>query len=339
MGEPVPESSPQPASILLVAARPQLERALVEAAVGAVTVIADPAHVASIPADIVIVDFALPDATAALRRLAVRGGSTVTIAVAERSQAADAIAAGAKDVIEDAANTIVIGARLRSLLEMQEARRLLADEKAVLEQQVKERTKRLHDAFVEHLERLAYIAEFNDDDTRDHTQRVGRVSALLAEGLGQDSVYVEQIRLAAPLHDIGKIGVETGVLRKRTKLDPSELEHMRSHPIMGARMLWGVHDPILRMAQEIALCHHERWDGQGYPAGFHAEEIPLAARIVAVADMFDALTHKRPYKHAWPVNDALEEMMTLRGTHFEPRIVDTFASLVRGGALARIGWE
>jgi PAS domain S-box-containing protein len=203
-----------------------------------------------------------------------------------------------------------------------------------LEEDVRERTKELDErnaeveaARRETLERLALAAEYRDDETFEHTERIRQSAALLAVELGLSESDVELIRDAAPLHDIGKLGVSDAVLLKPGKLTPEELGHMRRHAETGATILSGSSSDVLRLAEEIARSHHEWWNGTGYPHGLRGDEIPLSARIVAVADVFDALTHKRPYKPAWPVEEAVAEIRRLRGVQFDPQVVDAFDAL------------
>jgi putative two-component system response regulator len=183
-------------------------------------------------------------------------------------------------------------------------------------------SRRLEQAQFEMLARLATAAELHDDDTGRHTRRVGELSALIAEHLGLPAATVDLIRIAAPLHDVGKIAIPDALLAKPGKLDREEFEQMKTHTTAGAQMLTGSAFPCLVMAQEIALTHHERWDGSGYPAGLLGEAIPISGRIVAVADVFDALTHARPYKPAWSTADAVTEMAGQAGRHFDPQVID-----------------
>jgi PAS domain S-box-containing protein/putative nucleotidyltransferase with HDIG domain len=203
-----------------------------------------------------------------------------------------------------------------------------------LEEDVRDRTTELNrrnaeleEARRETLRRLALAAEYRDDETFEHTERIRRSAALLATALGLSDAEVELIRDAAPLHDIGKLGVSDTVLLKPGKLTPEELEHMRQHAETGATILSGSSSDVLGLAEQIAQSHHEWWNGTGYPAGLRGDEIPLCARIVAVADVFDALTHKRPYKQAWPVEEAVAEIRRLRGVQFDPQVVDAFDEL------------
>ena len=181
---------------------------------------------------------------------------------------------------------------------------------------------------IEMLERLAVTAELRDDSTGEHSYRVGKLASLLAHEFGCDEDTCFMIELAARLHDIGKIGVPDAILLKPDKLNAAEQQIMRTHTTVGAELLSKSNIPHMQMAEEIARFHHEWWDGSGYPAGISGTAIPLAARITAIADVFDALTHQRPYKVAWPIGAALDEIARLKGRQFEPQLTDLFAVLV-----------
>lgn len=197
-----------------------------------------------------------------------------------------------------------------------------------LEEKVRERTKKLEQAQLEMLQLLGRAAEYRDDMTGQHTQRVGALSGVIAERLGLPKETTNLIELAAPLHDIGKIGIPDGILLKPGRFEPDEFERMKSHTTIGSSILEGSSFGILRLAQIIAMSHHEKWDGSGYPHGLQGEEIPLEARIVALADFYDALTHERPYKRAWTPEETMVEIMKQRGKHFDPQIVDAFIALL-----------
>ena len=205
-----------------------------------------------------------------------------------------------------------------------------------LETRVRERTQSLEQARLEVIDPLALAAEYRDDDTNEHAQRVGRTAALLARELGVQDEQIELIRRAAPLHDIGKIGIPDAILLKRGRFTPSEIVLMQHHVEIGASILGGSRSPLLQLAEEIARTHHERWDGRGYPRRLRADQIPPAGRLVALADVFDALTHRRPYKEAFALDLAIAEIEMLRGTHFDPQVVDAFAALDRPALLAPI---
>jgi PAS domain S-box-containing protein len=215
----------------------------------------------------------------------------------------------------------------RDVTERKQAEAIIAREQTQLEDMVARRTAELADARWETLRCLALAAEYRDDQTYEHTQRVGRTAGLLAERLGLDQEQCLLIRHAAPLHDVGKVGIPDSILLKPGRLDRAELEVVRGHAAAGARILSGSSSQLLTLAGEIAVSHHEWWDGSGYPKGLAGEEIPLSGRIVAVADVFDALTHDRPYKVAWTVPDSVREMRRLAGNQFEETIIDAFEEL------------
>jgi putative two-component system response regulator len=196
-----------------------------------------------------------------------------------------------------------------------------------LEDKVRERTQELEAAQIEIIERLARAAEFRDDNTGQHTERVGQMAALLAQEAGLPDSLVSLIRRAAPLHDVGKIGIPDAVLLKLGKLTDAEFALVKTHTTIGARILSGSKFAMLRLAEEIAFSHHEHWDGGGYE-GLSGESIPLAGRIVTIADVFDALTQKRPYKAAWSIGEALAEIERQRGRQFDPTLVDAFLRVI-----------
>lgn len=202
----------------------------------------------------------------------------------------------------------------------------LADSTAVALENVRV-YRELDQARLETLQRLALAAEFRHDSTSEHTERVAHTASLLAARVGQPQAQVELIRLAAPLHDIGKLAIPDVVLLKPGKLTPDELEQIKTHAMVGAEILSGSHSDVLRLGEEIARTHHEWWDGNGYPHGLKGRAIPLSGRIVALADVFDALTHDRPYKPAWPLDEAVAEIDRLSGTQFDPDIVAAFQQL------------
>lgn len=193
--------------------------------------------------------------------------------------------------------------------------------------QLSVRTRELDEARLEAFNKLTLAAEYRDDETRDHTRRVGEMSAALAARSGIDPGMVEIIRQVAPLHDLGKIGISDLILLKPGKLTDSEYALMKRHVRIGAEILAGSDSPLFGIAAQIAGSHHERWDGSGYPDRLAGDEIPVAARIVGLVDVFDALTHERPYKAAWPLEDALSEIARCSGTHFDPELVSAFLQL------------
>ena len=235
----------------------------------------------------------------------------------------EALSRGAKDFVNKPFQADELLLRIKTLLETRLLYIQIQSQNQLLEAKVRERTRELVEAQIEIIERLAVAAEFRDDNTGQHTQRVGQMSSLLARQLGLPDGQVSLIARAAPLHDVGKIGVPDSILLKMGKLTREEFEIVKAHTTIGARILSGGKFPLLRLAEEIAFSHHERWDGDGY-AGLRGVDIPLAGRIVAVADVFDALTQQRPYKPAWPIAEAIEEIHQQRDRQFDPGIVDAF---------------
>jgi putative two-component system response regulator len=246
-----------------------------------------------------------------------------------------ALSLGARDFLTKPLDHIELVLRVRNLLQVQQLQDKLFEHNATLEELVAERTLDLEQARQEILERLALAAEYRDDATQEHAWRIGRTCLLLAVALGLPPQEAELVRRAAPLHDIGKIGIPDAVLLKPGRLTEEEFEQVKAHTTIGAEILSGSSSSVLRMAERIALTHHERWDGLGYPEGLAGEQIPQPGRIVAVADVFDALTHERPYKQAWTINDAVAEISDQRGLHFDAAVVDAFMRLDHATLLTR----
>jgi putative two-component system response regulator len=247
-----------------------------------------------------------------------------------------ALSAGAKDFLTKPFDQTELLLRMMNMLETRFLHIQLANQNQILEQKVVERTRDLAAAQLEILERLARAAEYRDDDTGQHTQRVGHISALVAKAMGLPPARVETIRRAAPLHDVGKIGVPDNILLKPGRLTPEEFEVIKPHTTIGAALLSGGHSEMVQIAELIALTHHERWDGSGYPSGMKGEEIPIEGRIVSIADVFDALSHDRPYKKAWPLEDAVAEIERNGGRQFDPAVVTAFLGLWQDGSLRRV---
>jgi putative two-component system response regulator len=204
------------------------------------------------------------------------------------------------------------------------ARRAVEVDNEMLEAAVRERTRELHETQLEIAHRLAAAVESRDAETGMHLLRIGHFCERLALASGMTVEDAELIRHASVLHDVGKVGIADDILRKPGKLDPDEWEMMKTHTTIGAAILHGSASPLVQVAAEIASTHHERWDGSGYPAGLQGGEIPIAGRICAICDVFDALLSPRPYKDPWPLDEVLEELERLRGTHFDPRLLDIF---------------
>jgi len=279
--------------------------------------------------DIVLLDLSMPhlDGFAVMQQLQREmPGHAVPILVltadATLATRHKALKEGARDFLTKPLDEIEVLLRINNLLETH-------FHSVVLEDKVRERTQDLEKAQLETLQRLALAAEYRDDDTGLHTKRVGLVASCIAEALGLPAIQVDLILRAAPLHDVGKIGITDLILLKPGKLTDEEFTTMRQHTTIGAGMLSGSTSPWLRLAEEIAISHHERWDGKGYPNGLAGNKIPLVGRIVAVADVFDALTNERPYKKAWQVPAALAEIESQAGKQFDERVVKAFLTLPR----------
>ena len=237
-----------------------------------------------------------------------------------------ALAAGAKDFLSKPLDVTEVLLRVRNLLETRFQHVLLDD-------RVRERTNDLQSSQVETVERLALAAEYRDDETGLHTKRVGVLAAAVGKVLGLLDDEVQLLRLAAPLHDLGKIGIHDSILLKPGRLLSTEFEIMQQHTLIGARILSGSRSRWLQVAEQIALSHHERWDGSGYPHHLCSAAIPLMGRLVAIADVFDALTHERPYKSAWTRQDAEQEIANQSGRQFDPEVVKAFLQLSRSGGI------
>ncbi len=231
------------------------------------------------------------------------------------------LALGARDFVGKPFDVNELIMRVRNLLEAQLAQRLLLDQKNMLEEMVRSRTEELHHTRLEIVQRLGKAAEYRDEETGNHILRMSHTSALLARALGWSESACDLILNASPMHDIGKIGIPDAILCKPGKLDAQEWEIMKTHAEIGARLLDGDDSALMQMARDIAWCHHEKWDGSGYPRGLAGEAIPLAARIAALADVFDALTSERPYKQAWTIEAAMAWIRDGGGRHFDPQLI------------------
>lgn len=242
-------------------------------------------------------------------------------AAADSTVELGAFDAGVQDYLRAPFDGKLLFARLRLHQQLNTQKRQLAA-------LIQTRTREVANANNELVKRLRAAAEFKDDETGSHIDRMSRTAQLLARAAGLSEAEAELVLLAAPMHDVGKIGIPDRVLLKPTPLTPDEWRVMRMHPGIGAGII-GKHDaPILKIARRIALTHHEKWDGTGYPRGLKGEEIPLVGRLVALADVFDALTSERPFKPAWPVENAVAYLREQSGKHFDPRLASLFLELM-----------
>lgn len=232
--------------------------------------------------------------------------------------------AGSIDFLNKPVNPLEFLARLKNLIALVDARNKLADKAEWLRVEVEKAVAEIRAREEEIIDRLSIATSFKDSDTGFHTKRVGEYSHLIAKALGLNEEFCSDIRLAAPMHDVGKVGIPDAVLLKKGKLTEQEFASMQTHTLLGSDILRESKSGLLRLAASIAATHHERWDGQGYPRRLAGDAIPIAGRIVAVADNFDALTTERPYKEAWPVEKAVAHIKGRSGSQFDPACVEAF---------------
>jgi putative two-component system response regulator len=343
------ESETQNPSLLIVDDQPEnirlLVRILNQAGYLDITTTTDSSRVSELHAlskpDIVLLDLQMPnqDGFAVLEKLApftfgIDRLPVIMITADDSSEVKrKALSLGAKDFVSKPFDQAEIVLRIRNLLETRFLHQQLRTQNNDLEKKVAARTKELEQSQMEMLERLATAVEFRDDDTGDHTKRVGLISGRLAEAIGLGTAASELVRRAAPLHDIGKVGIADAILLKPGPFTPEERAIMQTHTIIGSKMLSKGRSELVRLCQRIARSHHERWDGSGYPDGLSEQGIPLEARIVAVADFFDALTHERPYRDAQSESETLDAINDGSGTHFDPVVVEALTRIDRSTVL------
>lgn len=239
-----------------------------------------------------------------------------------------ALSLGARDYVTKPLVVAELSQRIRNLLEVELAYRDRLAQAAILEAKVRERTRELEESQKEILHRLALAGEYRDNETGNHVQRVSRSSKALALAVGMNEDVAEMIFHASPMHDVGKIGIPDDILLRPGRLEGKDLQIMRGHVEIGGKILDEHKAPVMKMAHAIAMAHHERWDGKGYPRGLAGSDIPLEARIVAICDVFDALTSVRPYKPAWPIDDAVKYLREQAGMHFDPELSKAFLGIL-----------
>ena len=248
----------------------------------------------------------------------------VLTALRDRETRLKALRRGARDFIAKPFDHQEVLARIHNLLEVRLAQKQLKSHNIILDQKVRERTQELHDTRLEIIRRLGIAAEYRDNETGLHIIRMSLFSQLLGKVAGMGDSEAEMLLQTSPMHDIGKIGIPDSILLKPGKLNREEWETMQTHTTIGAKILSDHPSELFQTARIIALTHHEKWNGMGYPQGIAGNDIPLVGRLVAVADVFDALTSKRPYKEPWPVDKAVAQLEQDSGKHFDPTLVDSF---------------
>lgn len=283
--------------------------------------------------DLILLDLIMPemDGFAVMRQLSVLNPDdylpVLVVTAGDESVRFKALQSGAKDFLHKPYDYLDVLLKSRNIIEVRLLYNQIKNQNASLEQQINERIKEIRDTRLDVIQRLAVAAELRDTGTGKHIFRMSRYCQLLAMAVGFTKEQGELLLATSPLHDIGKIAIPDVILLKSSALEPREFEIIKTHPILGAKILSGSDSVFLRMAETIALTHHERWDGSGYPHGIKGENIPLVGRICAIADVFDALSSERPYKQAWGFEQTMTEIKRLKERSFDPKLVDAFVDI------------
>lgn len=252
----------------------------------------------------------------------------VLTAQTDRETRIRALDNGAKDYVHKPFDRVELLSRIKNQLEVKRLYETIQEQNNYLEEKVAERTEELQNTRLEVIHRLGLAAEYRDNETGLHIIRMSKISAELARAVGLPESECELILNSSPMHDIGKLGIPDSVLLKPSKLDTEEWEIMKTHALIGADILSGGNSDLLDQASLIAITHHEKWDGSGYPNGLKGKDIPLVGRIVSLADVFDALTSERPYKKAWSIQKAIDYIKDMSGKQFDPELVEIFISIM-----------
>lgn len=285
------------------------------------------------PYDLVLLDIRMPhydgfEIIGQLKSIPSELSPNVMILTAQTDQETKlkALDLGAKDFLHKPFDRLEVLTRIRNMIEVHILHRELRGQNEELEAKVRERTFEIEETRLEVVRSLGRAAEYKDNETGMHVVRMSKISKLLADLIGMSKADADLLLHASPMHDVGKIGIPDHVLLKPGKLDDEEWEIMKRHAGMGSEILGSHTSPLMEMARQVAITHHEKWDGSGYPKGLAGEKIPLVGRITALADVFDALTSERPYKKAWTVDEAMTYISEQSGKHFDPSLVVIFVN-------------
>jgi len=314
-----------------------LKKILTNAGFINITTTIDPTKAVSlykeIQPDLILLDINMPimDGFAIMQQLSIIDPDSylpILVLTAEEEQIRfKALQSGAKDFLHKPYEHLDVLLKSRNIIEVRLLYNEIKNHNTSLEQQVSHRIKEIRDTRLEVIQRLAQASELRDKGAGKHIFRMSRYCQLLSLAVGFSKEQGELLLTTSPLHDIGKIAIPDSILMKKSGLEPHEFETIKTHTTLGARMLSGSDSVFLKMAETIALTHHEKWNSTGYPQGLREEEIPLVGRISAIADVFDALTSSRPYKEAWSFDETMAEIRILKGTHFDPKLVDAFQDI------------